>query len=245
MINILFVDDNYSYSKNIINKVMEQNPDVRLFKFHTDGNEALKVIVDDSEKIDIILLDLKLPGCSGIDILKIIEEKSIQKYSKSIIVISGEPEMLKLIQNNQFVYTFIPKGYGFEYILEKINTLIELKKLRKEPIENRIMFELRKVNYNFSYIGTKYLYESILIICTMFDHEKIKLEKKIYPLIAQRYHTTVSNVKTNIVNSTNEMYYDCRKDVLNHYFGLCDSEKPTPKEVISVIVAKIEHQMEF
>ena len=76
MVNILFVDDNYNYSKNLINKVMEQNSDVRLFKFLTDGKEALQVITNEFDKIDIVILDLKLPGFSGIDILEKIDEEN-------------------------------------------------------------------------------------------------------------------------------------------------------------------------
>ena len=245
MVNILFVDDNYNYSKNLINKVMEQNSDVRLFKFLTDGREALQVIMNEFDKIDIILLDLKLPEYSGIDILKKIDDEKIFQYKNSIIVLSGEPEMIQKIRNSPYVYTFIPKGNGFESALNKNNDLIKLKNFSKDPIENQIIRELKKINYNFSYIGTQYIYESILILCSSYRHEKIKLEKQVYPLIADKYHTTINTIKTNIVNSTNEMYYDCQRDILNSYFGLCDNEKPTPKEVMSLIVSNIKHPVYF
>lgn len=245
MINILFVDDNYSYSKNIINKVTEQSLDVRLYKFLTDGKEALKIIINEFDKIDIILLDLKLPGYSGIDILKKIDEEKIFKYRHSIVVLSGEPEMMQKIRNNPYVYTFISKGNGFEYAINKIYDLVNIKKCFQNSIESQIISELKKVNYNFSYIGTKYIYESILLLCTEFENEKIKLEKHIYPLIAKKYHTTINTVKTNISNSTNEMYYDCKREILDKYFGLCDNEKPTPKEVIFIIVSNIKYPILF
>ena len=119
--------------------------------------------------------------------------------------------------------------------------MIKLKNFSKYPIENQIIRELKKINYNFSYTGTQYIYESILILCTIYKHEKVKLEKQVYPLIADKYHTTVNTVKTNIVNSTNEMFYDCQRDVLISYFGLCGNKKPTPKEVISLVVSNIKY----
>lgn len=245
MLNMLFVNNNYNYSKNLINKVMEKISDVRLFKFLTDGREALQVIMNAYDKIDIILLDLNLPEYSGIDILKKIEEEEICKYKNSIIILSAEPQMIKKLRNSPYVYTFIPTGSRFESIINKINDLIKIINISTYPVENQIIRELKKINYNFSYIGTQYIYESILILCTSHQHEKIILEKQVYPLIADKYNTTISNIKTNIVNSTNEMYYDCQKDILNSYLGICENEKPTPKEVISLIVSNIKHPEYF
>lgn len=56
------------------------------------GQEALEII--EQRAVDIILLDLNLPDISGVDIIKKITIKNIEKYKKSIILISGDTKML-------------------------------------------------------------------------------------------------------------------------------------------------------
>lgn len=140
-----------------------------------------------------------------------------------------------------YLYTYINKIVGFEQIIKIINELIELKRISKLSIEEKIKIELKKLKYNFSYIGTIYIYETILFIYSKSLNKKIKLEKQVYPILAKKYNTTVNNIKTNIINATHEMYYDCKDEVLNKYLGHCDNEKPTPKEVISIIVDNLRY----
>lgn len=245
MINILFIGNNYDYLKNLINKVMEQNTNVRLFKLLTNEKEALQVLKTDYDKIDIVLLDLKLPESNNIDILKELESEKIYKYNKSIIVLSNNPNVIQELKHNNYVYTCISNETGLQSTLNNINDLIRIKEFTTDTIENQVLNELKKINYNLSYIGTKYIYESILILCNSITNEKIKLEKNIYPIVAEKYNTTINTVKTDIVNSTNEMYYDCKKEVLNKYFGFCDNEKPTPKQVIFLVASNIKHSYFF
>lgn len=239
MVNILFVEDNFHYSKNLINKVMQENPEVRLFRIITNGKEALNILKDASSEIDIVLLDLKLPGNSGVDIIKDLEKNNYEKYKNSIIAISGEFTLLSQVMQSPYLYTYINKIVEFEQIIKIINELIEIKKSSKLSIEEKIKIELKKLKYNFSYIGTIYIYETILFLYSQSPNKKIKLEKQVYPILANKYNTTINNVKTNIINATNEMYYDCNVEILNKYLGIYYDEKPTPKEVISTIILNI------
>ncbi len=77
MLELLVVDDNMYFSKTLINNVVQNNPNLRLCMIATDGQEALDII--SQRKLDIILLDLKLPVCSGLEVLDILE-KTIKKF---------------------------------------------------------------------------------------------------------------------------------------------------------------------
>lgn len=91
----------------------------------TNGKEALDAL--NTQKIDLILLDLKLPEYSGLDILEfLIRYNNI--YNNSVIVISGESEMILKVRNNPLVYSYINKGAGMENIIKEINQLVFLKK---------------------------------------------------------------------------------------------------------------------
>lgn len=240
MVNILVVEDNFYYSKSLINILADTNPKMRLYKISTDGKEALDMLKDQENTIDIVLLDLKLPHYNGIEILNYIETNNLIKYKNSIIVISGEVELLMQIRNNPYLYSYIDKMSGLDNALKEINKLIEVKEQEKSSIEYKICEELRKLHYNFLYIGTKYLEEYILLMYNKNNWENIKLEKDIYTILSKKYKKTVNNIKTNIINATDLMYYDCESNTLNEYFKIYDNEKPTPKVVISTIINNLK-----
>lgn len=186
MVNILVVEDNFYYSKSLINILADTNPKMRLYKISTDGKEALDMLKDQENTIDIVLLDLKLPHYNGIEILNYIETNNLIKYKNSIIVISGEVELLMQIRNNPYLYSYIDKMSGLDNALKEINKLIEVKEQEKSSIEYKICEELRKLHYNFLYIGTKYLEECILLMYNKNNWENIKLEKDIYTILSKK-----------------------------------------------------------
>lgn len=241
MVNVIVIEDNFYYSKNLINILSATNSKMRVFQISIDGREALEILKNQENAIDIILLDLKLPYYSGIEILNYIEENQLTKYKNSIIVISSEIELLVKVRNNPYLYSYVNKISGYENALKEINKLVEIKEHEKSSVEYRVCDELKKLHYNFSYVGTRYLVETILLMYNNNNWENAKLEKEVYPIISKKYKKTVNNIKTNILNATDLMYYDCEYKVLNEYFKISDDEKPTPKTVISTIMNKIKY----
>ena len=212
MVNILVVDDNFSYSKCLINKLVSDNANIRISYIATNGSEALNKIKEPNNDIDVILLDLVLPQISGFEILKYIEENNITKYKDSVIVLSGE---VNKFPKNSSVHSSISKIKGFNFVINEIE--------------------------DFKYVGTTYLLETIILLYNQETNNRIKLEKNIYPIIAKKYNTTVHNIKINIINSTKEMYFDCAESTLFKTLKLVQGEKPKPKDVISSIIAKLKN----
>ncbi len=95
------------------------------------GMEALKVIQECGEKIDLVLLDLKMPGMGGIEVLK-----SMRKYKPDIPVIiltalhDKKDECEKL-----GIEAFMKKPYSLENLYQRIETIIERKNYDKNAIE--------------------------------------------------------------------------------------------------------------
>lgn len=121
-----------------------------------------------------------------------------------------------------------------------MNSLIDIKDNEKSSIEYRISQELKKLNYNFSYIGTQYLLEILVLLYNNGYTSKIKLKKDVYPILAKKYKKSINNIKTNIINACDLMYYDCQLDIIEKYFGLVYNEKPTPKLIIATILEKLK-----
>lgn len=92
MLNFLVVEDDAIQCKQLINYMSEEISDIRLYCMAHSGQETLEII--EQRAVDIILLDLNLPDISGVDIIKKITIKNIEKYKKSIILISGDTKML-------------------------------------------------------------------------------------------------------------------------------------------------------
>lgn len=209
MVDILVADDNIYYTKTLINSINEKNIYTRLCAIATNGKEVLEKI--EQNKIDIILLDLEMPKYNGFEVLNILSKQYRDCYRNSVIVISNYHNNYDKFQNNPCVYSCANKINGIDYILNEIQELVEIKEKDKfqRNLKKDVMQELAKLNYNFKYSGTKYLIESIMLIWNKQDIYNINLKRDIFPIIAKNNNKTDSNVKININNATEMMFYDC------------------------------------
>lgn len=246
MINLLIIDDNLYYSKTLINMIAENNSNFKLYKILTNGKEALDTIINEKDFIDIILLDLKMPILNGLELLKEIHYKELYSYKNSIIVISGEAEMIAKLRNNPYIYSFIYKTQGFSRILDSINELAKLKEENKENLEEKIKNELKLLKFSDKLVGTKYLYEAILLISQNPNLYMKDLKNYIYPIIAKKYNVSVHNIKCNINNATIIMNCDCEKRIIMNYFGFFDEKAEVkPKQVIEAIFKKVLYDNDY
>ncbi len=106
-------------------------------------------------------------------------------------------------------------------------------------VKNVIRNELVKLKYNFNYIGSVYLAETIYLLYSLKKDSKFSLEADIYPIIAKECNCSEKTVKSNIVNATDKMYYDCEVDKLIRYIGKYGIEKPGPKQVAKAVLRRI------
>jgi len=107
------------------------------------GDEALDILNKNS--IDIVLLDLKMPGMDGMEVLAKIRERSTKIQ---VIVITGYATVETAIEAmKQGAYDFIPKPFEPDQLRivvnrawEKINFIQEAKRLEQE--RNRTLSDL-------------------------------------------------------------------------------------------------------
>lgn len=239
MLNMLIIDDEISCIKKLISSIFKNEENVRLLDIATNGIEALEIL--DKNKVDIILLDLKMPKMNGVELIEKLESKKLKTYEKSIIVITAEDFMLQKIIKSPLLYSYQLKPITQERVLKDINDIIKEKSLivKNEKLDRKIVSELKYLNYNLTHLGTQYLKECIKIDFLKYNGEAENLSKQIYPMIAKKYKKKVFSIKNNIIKATSYMYNECKIEVLMKYFGYEIDYKPTPKTVIKAIVRKL------
>ncbi len=80
--NIVAIDDEYAI-RYFYKVSLEKNYNIVTIK---DGSEARKHLIENSNKIDLVILDLMLPGIDGFELLKEFKTKPISKNIPVIVV---------------------------------------------------------------------------------------------------------------------------------------------------------------
>jgi len=115
---ILIVDDEVDLTRTLKGFFVALGYDM-LTAF--DGNEAVKVI-DSIKSIDLILLDIKMPGVDGVTILK----KVRKEHPKTkVIVITAYDKESKLAVENIGVNGFLAKPIDISKLLDRIKFVLK------------------------------------------------------------------------------------------------------------------------
>lgn len=130
MKKLLIVEDNIMQSKQIINYVSQQIPTLKLYSMCYLGKEAINILK--KEKVDIIILDLVLPDLSGIEILNFISENNLKNYRNSIIIVSGNTQLIPKLVNFESIYKVMPKPLSLEDLSKNIISLLSKKVEQKK-----------------------------------------------------------------------------------------------------------------
>jgi putative two-component system response regulator len=119
--NILIVDDEIG-PRESLRMILKQNYNV----FAADNGQSAIQMVQQS-KMDVVTLDLKMPGISGIDALK--EIRSIDSDVMAIII-TGFGSLKSAIEAIRYgVFDYIPKPFNVPEILSIINRSVQRKRL--------------------------------------------------------------------------------------------------------------------
>ncbi len=128
--NLLIVDDEESLRVLLESELSETEE----FAVDTaaDGGQAINKI--QAKVYDVLLLDIRMPRVSGIEVLKFIQEYS---PTTQVIILTNYADVKTAIQTIKLgAYDFIAKPYDIEELFNTINRAIERKRLF---IDNKLM----------------------------------------------------------------------------------------------------------
>jgi signal transduction histidine kinase len=107
------------------------------------GEEAISII--DSRPIDLILLDNKLPGMDGIEVLEYINKKH---YDASVMMITSYASLdLAIKATNNGAYNFVPKPFTPQELKSAMETII--KHLYLKRMTRQLNQEGKQIRFQF------------------------------------------------------------------------------------------------
>lgn len=202
MIKTLIADDNWKYSKNIINNMVNRISELKIDYVSEDGKETLDAI--SKNYFDLVLLDLQMPKMNGLEVLEQMKKMNLIKIPK-VIIISGDLPLLDYASIGNIVRCIIQKTEDPESIYEKILRIVnEIKyETNYNDIRNEVIERLKGMGLSLKHKGTRYLIDCAMYVYGNNNLDIIdNLEKNIYKFVAHQHKTSADNIKSNIVKAT-------------------------------------------
>ncbi len=106
-------------------------------------------------------------------------------------------------------------------------------------IKEKIQIELEKINFDFSYKGTKLLAETIYECYIEKVKYGINLSQEIYPIISKKYGIDANSIKVYIFYSISKMYDIVNKNDLFDFLKYKVLYRPKSKEIIFTVLEKL------
>lgn len=133
MIRILVADDHGVVRKGLT-QIVADGPEMKVVGEAASGQEALKIVR--SQTFDVVILDISMPGRSGLDILP---ELKAENPSLKIIVLSMHPEEQYAIRSlRDGASAYLTKGCPPEELISAIQAVASGKRYITPSIADRL-----------------------------------------------------------------------------------------------------------
>jgi len=121
---ILVVDDEQDFLETIIKRLKTRGIDAAGVE---SGYKALEFV--DNQDVDVIILDVKMPGMDGIEALREIKKK---KPLVEVIMLTGHASVESGIQGMQLgAFDYVMKPVALDELLEKVRQAYERKLIQE------------------------------------------------------------------------------------------------------------------
>lgn len=144
---ILTVDDQFSNLKVLIDPLERLDYKVIAVK---DGEEALRQI-EGGHPIDLVILDLMLPGLSGFDVVREIRKKySLLELPVLMVTASIQPED-KIVAFESGANDYLPKPFNIAEMKARVKSLLVMKESVGKMVDLEVAFLQSQIKPHFLY----------------------------------------------------------------------------------------------
>ena len=137
-IKLLIVDDDEKFLRTIAERLGLKDFDVTPI---TEGNQAIEAAKKD--KFDVAILDLKMPGMDGMELLKILKDKN--KFLE-VIILTGHASIDSAVEaTKRGAVGYLEKPYKFEKLLELLKEAYKTRLRKKFEHDKKQMEKIQGI----------------------------------------------------------------------------------------------------
>jgi two-component system NtrC family response regulator len=145
-IRLLIVDDEVRFLNSIARRLEMRGFDVSKA---CNGEQAVEVAR--GAKFDLALLDLKMPGLNGEQVLEILKQE--HKYLE-IIILTGHGSLESAVECTKLgAYCYLPKPYELEKLLEVLGEAYQTRLTKKFEADEARMKKIEQMATGQSALG--------------------------------------------------------------------------------------------
>ncbi|MGD2129381.1 MAG: response regulator transcription factor [Lysobacterales bacterium] len=145
MIDVMLVDDQNLVRKGV-RSLLELSEEIRVVAEAADGAEALKMIPE--VEPDVVLLDMRMPGLSGLDVLRQLAAED--RLPPTIILTTFDDDELVLAGIKAGARGYLLKDVSLSELVSAIKTVAEGGSIVKPAVTQRLLKGLENLHNAFS-----------------------------------------------------------------------------------------------
>jgi len=145
VIRVMLVDDQNLVRKGV-RSLLELSPDIEVVAEAADGAEAIRLLPD--IKPDVMLLDMRMPGMSGIDVLQTLAKNNA--VPPTIILTTFDDDELVLAGIKAGARGYLLKDVSLEDLVGAVKTVAEGGSIVKPAVTQRLLKGLENLQTEFS-----------------------------------------------------------------------------------------------
>jgi DNA-binding NarL/FixJ family response regulator len=144
MISVLLVDDQ-TLVRQGIRSLLELSEDIRVIAEAVDGAQAVEMIPQ--KKPDVVLLDLRMPGLSGIDVLNTLAQAN--QLPATIILTTFDDDQLVLAGLKAGARGYLLKDVSLDQLVDAVKTVAAGGSLVAPVVTQRLLSGLERMHNEF------------------------------------------------------------------------------------------------
>ena len=145
MISVCLVDDQ-TLVRQGIRSLLELSDSIRVVAEASDGAQAVEMIP--KVKPDVVLLDMRMPNMSGLDVLNALGESS--QLPPTIILTTFDDDQMVLAGLKAGARGYLLKDVSLEQLVEAVKTVAGGGSLVQPVVTQRLLSGLKHMNNDFA-----------------------------------------------------------------------------------------------